>query len=226
MDDSAVTESGKTDPITVFLLDDHEIVRRGIVDLLDAAPDISVVGDAGTAAQALARITALRPQVAVLDGRLPDGSGIDVCREIRSSLPETRCIILTSYDDDDAILASVMAGAAGYLLKEIKGSNLVDAIRQVAAGHSLLDPAVTERVLTRLREGDKVDPRWASLNPREREILDQVTEGMTKREIGEQLLLAENTVKKYVSVMLTKLGMERRAQAAVFGSEMRKTNKE
>jgi len=134
MDDSAVTESGKTesgktDPITVFLLDDHEIVRRGIVDLLDAAPDISVVGDAGTAAQALARITALRPQVAVLDGRLPDGSGIDVCREIRSSLPGTRCIILTSYDDDDAILASVMAGAAGYLLKEIKGSNLVDAAR-------------------------------------------------------------------------------------------------
>lgn len=226
MDDSAVTESGKTDPITVFLLDDHEIVRRGIVDLLDAAPDISVVGDAGTAAQALARITALRPQVAVLDGRLPDGSGIDVCREIRSSLPATRCIILTSYDDDDAILASVMAGAAGYLLKEIKGSNLVDAIRQVAAGHSLLDPAVTERVLTRLREGDKVDPRWASLTAREREILDLVTEGMTNREIGERLFLAEKTVKNYVSVMLTKLGMERRAQAAVFGSEMRKTTKE
>jgi two-component system response regulator DevR len=231
MDDSAVTESGKTesgktDPITVFLLDDHEIVRRGIVDLLDAAPDISVVGDAGTAAQALARITALRPQVAVLDGRLPDGSGIDVCREIRSSLPGTRCIILTSYDDDVAILASVMAGAAGYLLKEIKGSNLVDAIRQVAAGQSLLDPAVTERVLTRLREGDKVDPRWASLTAREREFLDLVTEGLTNREIGERLFLAEKTVKNYVSVMLTKLGMERRAQAAVFGSEMRKTNKE
>ncbi|HVE25541.1 MAG TPA: response regulator transcription factor [Sporichthya sp.] len=209
-------------------LADHrdEIVRRGIVDLLDAAPDISVVGDAGTAAQALARITALRPQVAVLDGRLPDGSGIDVCREIRSSLPGTRCIILTSYDDDDAILASVMAGAAGYLLKEIKGSNLVEAIRQVAAGQSLLDPAVTERVLTRLREGDKVDPRWASLTAREREILDLVTEGMTNREIGERLFLAEKTVKNYVSVMLTKLGMERRAQAAVFGSEMRKTHKE
>ena len=226
MDDSAVTETGtetgETEPITVFLLDDHEIVRRGIVDLLDAAPDINVVGDAGTASQALARILALRPQVAVLDGRLPDGSGIDVCRDVRSALPGTRCIILTSYDDDDAILASVMAGAAGYLLKEIKGSNLVDAIRQVAAGHSLLDPAVTERVLTRLREGDKVDPRWEALTAREREILDLVTEGMTNREIGERLFLAEKTVKNYVSVMLTKLGMERRAQAAVFGAEMRK----
>ena len=222
MDDSTVNADEGAEQITVFLLDDHEIVRRGIADLLDAAPDIKVVGDAGTAAQALARITALQPQVAVLDGRLPDGSGIDVCREIRSSVPGTRCIILTSYDDDDAILASVMAGAAGYLLKEIKGSNLIEAIRSVAAGHSLLDPAVTERVLTRLREGDKVDPRWASLTPRERDILDLVTEGMTNREIGERLFLAEKTVKNYVSVMLTKLGMERRAQAAVFGAEMRK----
>jgi two-component system response regulator DevR len=222
MDDSTVNATEDDEQITVFLLDDHEIVRRGIADLLEAAPDIKVVGDAGTAAQALARITALRPHVAVLDGRLPDGSGIDVCREIRSSIPGTRCIILTSYDDDDAILASVMAGAAGYLLKEIKGSNLIEAIRSVAAGHSLLDPAVTERVLTRLREGDKVDPRWASLTPRERGILDLVTEGMTNREIGERLFLAEKTVKNYVSVMLTKLGMERRAQAAVFGAEMRK----
>jgi two-component system response regulator DevR len=225
MDDSTVSPGSTSESITVFLLDDHEIVRRGIIDLLDAAPDISVVGDAGTAEQAIARITALRPQVAVLDGRLPDGSGIDVCREIRSSLPETRCIILTSYDDDDAILASVMAGAAGYLLKEIKGSNLIDAIRQVAAGHSLLDPAVTERVLTRLREGDQTDPRFASLTAREKDILDLVTEGMTNREIGERLFLAEKTVKNYVSVMLTKLGMERRAQAAVFGSEMRKNQK-
>lgn len=230
MDDSTVNPAGanpagETEPITVFLLDDHEIVRRGIADLLDAAPDIKVVGDAGTAAAALARITALQPRVAVLDGRLPDGSGIDVCRDIHSSVPGTRCIILTSYDDDDAILASVMAGAAGYLLKEIKGSNLIDAIRQVAAGHSLLDPAVTERVLTRLREGDKMDPRWASLTKRERDILDLVTEGLTNREIGERLFLAEKTVKNYVSVMLAKLGMERRAQAAVFGSEMRKTQK-
>src|SRR5689334_12763913 len=224
MDDSTVKPT-EGEPITVFLLDDHEIVRRGIADLLDAAPDIVVVGDAGTAEQALARITALRPQVAVLDGRLPDGSGIDVCRDIRSSLPGTRCIILTSYDDDDAILASVMAGAAGYLLKEIKGSNLIEAIRQVAAGNSLLDPSVTERVLTRLREGDQTDPRFASLTARERDILDLVTEGLTNREIGERLFLAEKTVKNYVSVMLTKLGMERRTQAAVFGSEMRKTQK-
>ncbi|WP_028984746.1 response regulator [Sporichthya polymorpha] len=221
MDDSAVNPEAD-ERITVFLLDDHEIVRRGIADLLEAAPDITVVGDAGTAAQALPRIKALQPKVAVLDGRLPDGSGIDVCRDVRSAVPATRCIILTSYDDDDAILASVMAGAAGYLLKEIKGSNLIDAIRQVAAGHSLLDPAVTERVLTRLREGDKLDPRWEALTAREREILDLVTEGMTNREIGEQLFLAEKTVKNYVSVMLTKLGMERRAQAAVFGAEMRK----
>ncbi len=225
MDDSAVNAPGDDGLITVFLLDDHEIVRRGIAEVLEAAPDLKVVGDAGTAAQALARITALRPQVAVLDGRLPDGSGIDVCREIRASVPGTRCIILTSYDDDDAVLASVMAGAAGYLLKEIKGSNLVDAIRQVAAGHSLLDPAVTERVLTRLREGEKVDPRWASLTARERDILDLVTEGMTNREIGERLFLAEKTVKNYVSVLLTKLGVERRAQAAVFGAEMRKNQR-
>ena len=221
MDDSPVNAAEQTDSITVFLLDDNEIVRRGIADLLEAAPDITVVGDAGPAAAGIARITALAPQVAVLDGRLPDGSGIDVCREIRASVPGTRCIILTSYDDDDAILASVMAGAAGYLLKEIKGSNLIDAIRQVAAGNSLLDPAVTERVLARLRDGDRVDPRWASLTPRERDILDLVTEGLTNREIGERLFLAEKTVKNYVSVLLTKLGMERRAQAAVFGAEMR-----
>jgi two-component system response regulator DevR len=225
MDDSTVNEADPAGSITVFLLDDHEIVRRGIADLLDAAPDITVVGDAGTASQALARITALRPQVAVLDGRLPDGSGIDVCREIRSSLPETRCIILTSYDDDDAILAAVMAGAAGYLLKEIKGSNLIDAIRQVAAGRSLLDPSVTERVLARLRDGDQKDPRFASLTARERDVLDLVTDGLTNREIGERLFLAEKTVKNYVSVMLNKLGMERRTQAAVFGAEMRKTEK-
>jgi two-component system response regulator DevR len=225
MDDSTVSPGEAGDPITVFLLDDHEIVRRGIADLLDAAPDISVVGDAGTAAQGIARITALRPRVAVLDGRLPDGSGIDVCREVMSSVPGTRCIILTSYDDDDAILASVMAGAAGYLLKEIKGSNLIEAIRHVAAGNSLLDPSVTERVLTRLREGDQTDPRFASLTAREKDILDLVTDGLTNREIGERLFLAEKTVKNYVSVMLTKLNMERRTHAAVFGAEMRK-NKE
>jgi two-component system response regulator DevR len=224
MDDSAVTPPGTNQPITVFLLDDHEIVRRGIAHLIEAAPDIVVVGDAGTAAQAVARIALLRPQVAVLDGRLPEGSGIDVCREIRSSVPATRCIILTSYDDDDAILAAVMAGAAGYLLKEIKGSNLIEAIRQVAAGKSLLDPSVTERVLTRLRDGDQTDPRYGSLTARERDILVLVTEGLTNREIGERLFLAEKTIKNYVSVMLTKLGMARRAQAAVFGAAERRKN--
>ncbi|MGQ0842877.1 MAG: response regulator [Sporichthyaceae bacterium] len=225
MDDSAevAAPTGKG-PITVFLLDDHEIVRRGIAELLETEADIEVVGEAATAAQALARIPALRPQVALLDGRLPDGSGIDVCRDIRSAYPEIRCLILTSYDDNDAIFAAVMAGAAGYLLKEIQGSNLVDAIRQVAAGRSLLDPAVTERLLVRLREGAPQDARLASLTERERDILSLIAEGMTNRQIGERLFLAEKTVKNYVSAMLTKLGMERRTQAAVFATELRKSD--
>jgi two-component system response regulator DevR len=228
MDDSPAltpepTSGGTPDrPITVFLLDDHEIVRRGIADLLGSAPDIQVIGEAGTAAQALARIPALKPQVAVLDARLPDGSGIDVCRDIRSALPEVRCLILTSYDDNDAIFAAVMAGAAGYLLKEIRGTSLLDAIRQVAAGKSLLDPSVTERLLTRLRDGAPTDPRLASLSEREREILALIADGMTNRQIGERLFLAEKTVKNYVSALLAKLGMERRTQAAVYGAELRR----
>ncbi|MGQ0632766.1 MAG: response regulator [Sporichthyaceae bacterium] len=226
MDDSAALSSPGdeegVEKITVFLLDDHEIVRRGIADLLGSAPDIEVVGDAGTAAQALARITALRPHVAVLDARLPDGSGIDVCRDIRSALPGTRCLILTSYDDNDALFAAVMAGASGYLLKEIRGSGLLDAIRQVAAGKSLLDPAVTGRLLDRLRDGAPTDPRLASLTEREREILALIADGMTNRQIGERLFLAEKTVKNYVSTMLAKLGMERRTQAAVFGAEVKR----
>jgi two-component system, NarL family, response regulator DevR len=211
------------EPITVFLLDDHEIVRRGVADLLNSAPDITVIGDAGTAAQALARIPALKPQVAVLDARLPDGSGIDVCRDIRSAMPEVRCLILTSYDDNDAIFAAVMAGAAGYLLKEIRGTSLLDAIRQVAAGKSLLDPSVTERLLARLRDGTPSDPRMASLSEREREILALIADGLTNRQIGERLFLAEKTVKNYVSALLAKLGMERRTQAAVYGAELRKS---
>ncbi len=214
-------ESGE--PITVFLLDDHEIVRRGVADLLESAPDITVVGEAGTAAQALARIPALKPQVAVLDARLPDGSGIDVCRDIRSAMPEVRCLILTSYDDNDAIFAAVMAGAAGYLLKEIRGTSLLDAIRQVAAGRSLLDPSVTERLLSRLRDGTPTDPRMASLSEREREILALIADGLTNRQIGESLFLAEKTVKNYVSALLAKLGMERRTQAAVYGAELRRS---
>jgi two-component system, NarL family, response regulator DevR len=222
MDDSSdVSTEPSVEVIRVFLLDDHEIVRRGIADLLEAENDIRVVGEAGTAAEALARIPATRPHVAVLDGRLPDGSGIDVCRDIRSSLPEIRCLILTSYDDNDALFAAVMAGAAGYLLKEIRGANLVDAIRQVAAGQSLLDPAVTGRLLQRLRDGEPQDKRLASLTEREREILGLITEGLTNRQIGERLFLAEKTVKNYVSGLLAKLGMERRTQAAVYGAEIR-----
>jgi two-component system response regulator DevR len=218
---SASHSDVRSPPITVFLLDDHEIVRRGVAELLNSAPDITVVGDAGTAEQALARIPALRPQVALLDARLPVGSGIDVCREICSEMPDVRCLILTSYDDNDAVLAAVMAGAAGYLLKEIRGPSLLDAVRQVAAGKSLLDPSVTERLLARLRDGTPSNPRMASLSEREREILLLITEGMTNRQIGDQLFLAEKTVKNYVSALLAKLGMQRRTQAAVYGAESR-----
>ena len=211
-------------PITVFLLDDHEIVRRGLIDLLDTTTDITVVGEAATALEALHRIPAVRPDVAILDTRLPDGSGVDVCREIRSSLPDTRCIILTSYDDDEALFAAVMAGAAGYLLKQIGGRSLIDAIRTVAGGGSLLDPAVTGTLLNRLRNPSSPDPRVSSLSVRDREILDLIAEGLTNRQIGEHLFLAEKTVKNYVSTLLSKLNMQRRTQAAVFGAEMRQSS--
>jgi two-component system response regulator DevR len=216
MDDSTDLKA-----IRVFLLDDHEIVRRGIADLLSAGPEIEIVGEAGTAAEALARIPAARPDVAVLDARLPDGSGIDVCRDIRSALRAVRCLILTSYDDNDAVFAAVMAGASGYLLKEVRGASLLDAIRQVAAGRSLLDPHVTERLLAKLREPVQVDERLAGLTPRERDILDLIADGLTNRQIGEQLYLAEKTVKNYVSGLLAKLGMQRRTQAAVYGSQLK-----
>jgi two-component system response regulator DevR len=217
---------GDAHPIRVFLLDDHEIVRRGIADLIGAEDDITIVGEAGTAVQGLAGIPAAAPHVALLDARLPDGSGIDVCREIRSSCPQVRCLILTSFDDNDAIFAAVMAGAAGYLLKEIRGTNLVDAVRQVAAGNSLLDPVVTERLLARLRDGEPRDVRLASLNRREHEILTLITDGLTNRQIGERIFLTEKTVKNYVSGLLAKLGMERRTQVAVYGSEMRRVSSE
>jgi two-component system response regulator DevR len=222
MDDpTALNPEASSTPISVFLLDDHEIVRRGIADLIEAEDDIVVVGEAGTASEALNRIPAVHPQVAVLDARLPDGSGIDVCRDIRSALPEIRCLILTSYDDNDAIFSAVMAGAAGYLLKQVRGSSLVEAIRQVAAGKSLLDPGVTERLLSRLRDGEPQDKRLASLTVREREILTLIADGLTNRQIGQRLFLAEKTVKNYVSSLLSKLGMERRTQAAVYGAEHR-----
>jgi len=207
--------------VRVFLLDDHEVVRRGIANLLSAENGIEVVGEAATAAEALARIPAARPDVAVLDARLPDGSGIDVCRDVRSAMPAVRCLILTSYDDNDAVFAAVMAGASGYLLKEVRGASLVDAIRQVAAGRSLLDPSVTERLLNKLRQPAEADPRLAALTEREREILDLIADGLTNRQIGERLFLAEKTVKNYVSGLLAKLGMQRRTQAAVYGAQVR-----
>jgi two-component system response regulator DevR len=223
-DDTDVDDpsSEATAPIRVFLLDDHEIVRRGLIDLISATPDLTVVGEAGTAVDALHRIPAARPHVAILDARLPDGSGIDVCREIRSSHPEVNCLILTSYDDDEALFAAVMAGAAGYLLKQIGGRSLTDAIRDVAAGRSLMDPAVTGRLLERLRHPPAADPRISSLTTREREILDLIADGLSNKQIGERLFLAEKTVKNYVSALLAKLNMQRRTQAAVFGAEVRK----
>ena len=207
-------------PIRVFLLDDHEVVRRGLADLLGLESDMEVVGEAGTAADALHRVPAARPDVAVLDVRLPDGSGVEVCREIRSQLPEVRCLMLTSYADDEALFDAIMAGASGYVLKEIRGNDLVDAIRQVAAGKSLLDPVATQRVLERLRDGEKHDDRLDALTDQEKRILELIGEGLTNRQIGERLHLAEKTVKNYVSSLLAKLGMERRTQAAAFSARL------
>ena len=207
--------------VRVFLLDDHEMVRRGLKELFESHPDIEVVGESGSAKDAEARIPALRPDVALLDGRLPDGSGIDVCRDVRSSNPNIRCVILTSFDDDEALFSAIMAGASGYLLKEVGGSNLVAGIRQVAAGHSLIDPAVTQKLLDRLRNPVKESSKLDQLTPREREILDLITDGLTNRQIGDTLFLAEKTVKNYVSILLTKLGMQRRTQAAVYGAQVR-----
>ena len=210
-------------PITVFLLDDHEIVRRGIAQLLETEDDIQIVGEAGTAAQALARIPALRPDVAILDVRLPDGQGIEVCREIRSTLtPPPTCLMLTSYSDDEALFGAIMAGAAGYLLKQVAGVDLVGAVRTVATGGSLLDPRATAVVLERLRHGaEPTDPRYDSLSPQEQRILGLIADGLTNRQIGAELYLAEKTVKNYVSSLLHKLGFSRRTEAAVYAAERR-----
>ncbi|HEX2361675.1 MAG TPA: response regulator transcription factor [Jiangellaceae bacterium] len=207
-------------PIRVFLLDDHEVVRRGLRELLEDEPDIEVVGEAESAASALRRIPALRVDVAILDARLGDGSGIDVCREIRSRDESVRAIILTSYDDDDALFAAIMAGSAGYVLKQIHGTDLVDGIRRVAAGQSLLDPALIARVLERVRDGSGPPDELAALTEQERKILACIAEGLTNRQIGEQLFLAEKTVKNYVSSLLAKLGLERRTQAAVLAARL------
>ncbi|QJS99706.1 response regulator transcription factor [Streptomyces asoensis] len=213
---------GPDDPIQVFLLDDHEVVRRGVRDLLNDEPDIDVVGEAGTVEQALVRVPALRPQVAVLDVRLPDGDGVTVCRELRSRMPELACLMLTSFDDEEALLDSIMAGASGYVLKQIQGSDLVSAVRTVAAGQSLLDPSATARLMARLRQGPEPEPEpdaIPGLTDREREILALIGEGLTNRQIGQRLYLAEKTVKNHISRLLAKLGVERRIQAAVIATQ-------
>lgn len=206
--------------VRVFLVDDHEVVRAGLRALLESADDLEVVGEAGTVADALIRIPLGRPDVAILDVRLPDGNGIEVCRQVRSDNPEIACLMLTSYADDEALLSAVMAGAAGYVLKQVGGTDIVADIRKVAAGGSLLDPRLTERVLERVRRGPQEDKRLASLTPQERRILDQIAQGRTNRQIGEELFLAEKTVKNYVSNLLAKLGMERRTEAAVFATHL------
>ncbi|MFI6151328.1 response regulator [Kitasatospora sp. NPDC051170] len=205
-----------TTEVKVFLLDDHEVVRRGVRDLLDVEPGLTVVGEASTVAQALSRAPALRPDVAVLDMRLPDGDGVTVCRELRSRMPELACLILTSFDDEDALLDSIMAGAAGYVLKQISGTDLVSAVRTVASGQSMLDPGATTRLMARLRgEGVRQPSEAARLTDREQEVLALIGEGLTNRQIGERLYLAEKTVKNHISRLLAKLGVERRVQAAL-----------
>ena len=206
--------------IRVFLLDDHEAVRRGIRELLTQDGDIEIVGESGSAVEATHRIPALRPDVAILDARLPDGNGIDVCRDIRAVDPTIQALILTSYDDNAALFAAIMAGAAGYVLKQIRGTDLVDAVRRVAAGQSLLDPAVTARVLERIRNGASQPDELRSLTEQERRILEYIAQGLTNHEIAQKMFLADKTVKNYVSSVLAKLGLERRTQAAVLASRL------
>jgi DNA-binding NarL/FixJ family response regulator len=207
--------------IRVFLVDDHEVVRRGVAALLDSEDDIEVIGEAGTAESAIARIPALKPDVAVLDVRLPDGNGVDVCREVRSKVPGLACLMLTSYTDDEALFNAVMAGAAGYVLKQIHGSDLVGAVRTVASGQSLLDPQTTASMLQRLRDRAARQDPLAALSEQERTILDLIGEGLTNRQIGERMFLAEKTVKNYVSNLLSKLNMQRRTQAAALSARLR-----
>jgi two-component system response regulator DevR len=204
----------------VFLLDDHEVVRRGLRELLEAEDDLEVVGEASTVEEALRRVPPTRPDVAILDVRLPDGNGVEACRDIRSAQPHIQCLMLTSFSDDEALFDSIMAGAAGYLLKQIRGPDLVDSVRRVAAGQSLLDPTVTAKVLDRLRRPPQEDEQLARLTDQERKILELLAEGLTNRQIGERLYLAEKTVKNYVSNLLMKLGMHRRTEAAVYAARI------
>jgi DNA-binding NarL/FixJ family response regulator len=207
-------------PIKVFLLDDHEVVRRGVKDMLEAEGDIEVIGEAGTASSALARIPALRPDVAVLDVRLPDGDGVTVCREIRSKMPQVACLMLTSFADDDALMDAVMAGAAGYVLKQIRGTDLVGAVRAIASGQSMLDPRAASQLMERLRGGSGKQDPLEGLTPQERRILELIGDGLTNRQIGEKMFLAEKTVKNYISALFAKLGMERRTQAAAYAAKV------
>jgi two-component system, NarL family, response regulator DevR len=215
------TDSERT--VRVFLLDDHEVVRQGIAAMLETQPDFAVVGEASTAAEALGKVPALRPDVAVLDIRLPDGDGVQVCRDLRAQLPELACLMLTSYADDEALFESVMAGAAGYVLKEVRGGDLLRAIRVVASGGSLLDPTATQQLLNRLRNTNTSTPAdpLRELTDQEKRVLELIGQGMTNRQIGQELYLAEKTVKNYVSSLLAKLGMQRRTQAAVLATELR-----
>ncbi|MDA8380475.1 MAG: response regulator transcription factor [Actinomycetota bacterium] len=203
-------------PIRVFLVDDHEVVRRGLRQLLEASGDIEIVGEAGTRADALSRVPPAKPDVAVLDVRLPDGNGVEVCRDLRSAMPSLYCLMLTSFADDEALFAAIMAGASGYVLKQIKGTDLVDAIRRVAGGASLIDPSLTAQVLARLRAEPAEDELLSRLTEQERRILNLIAEGRTNREIGSTLFLAEKTVKNYVSSLLSKMGMSTRTEAAVY----------
>src|SRR5215469_6405337 len=220
MENVSMTEAAQTPAIKVFLLDDHEIVRRGVRDLLEAEADITVIGEAATAASALARIPALRPDVAILDVRLPDGDGVTVCREIRSQLPEVACLMLTSFGDDEALFDAIMAGAAGYVLKQIRGLDLVGAVRTVASGASMLDPQAAAKVMRRMRDQAARSDPLAELTGQERRILELIGEGLTNRQIGERMFLAEKTVKNYVSALFAKLGMERRTQAAAYATRV------
>ena len=210
----------KVDMIRVFLLDDHEVVRAGLRELLRHDGDIEIVGESGSAVEATRRIPAVRPDVAILDAGLPDGSGIDVCREVRSVDPSIKGLILTAYEDDEALFATIMAGAAGYVLTRIRGTDLVDAVRRVAAGQSMLDPAVTRRVLERIHNGVEEPHELRSLTEQERRILGFIAEGLTNRDIAAKMFLAEKTVKNYVSSLLAKLGLERRTQAAVLATKL------
>jgi DNA-binding NarL/FixJ family response regulator len=222
--DPADSPAGRPVPapaaIRVFLLDDHEIVRRGVRELLEAEPDIAVIGEAGTAESALARIPALRPDVAILDVRLPDGNGVGVCRDIRSAMPEVACLMLTSFGDDEALFDAIMAGASGYVLKQIRGTDLVGAVRAVASGRSLLDPEAAGMVMRRMRDQASHSDPLAGLTPQERRILELIGEGLTNRQIGARMYLAEKTVKNYVSALFVKLGMERRTQAAAYAARV------